>query len=80
MDRIAVSGKVGVVLDDSPGELGLVLRVPPALVERVPEDVVNLVPVQDSHPVAPGVGAGPLAMTWLSGGGYVGGVELTWLK
>ena len=38
------SGKVGVVLDNSPGQLGLVLSVPPALVERVAEDVVNLVP------------------------------------
>ena len=32
----------------------------PALIERVPKDVIYLVPVQHSHPLAPGVRAGPL--------------------
>ena len=51
---------MGVVLHNSPGQFSLVLRVPSALIERVSEHIVNLVPVQNTHPVSPWVGTSSL--------------------
>jgi len=47
-------------LHDPPAEVSFVPVVLERRVERVAEHVLYLVPVHDTHPLAPQIGAGPL--------------------